>query len=298
MIGEGRPRILLTGGSGQIGWEMRRALAPLGAVAAPDRARLDLTDTAALQTAVRDLAPAAIVNCAAYTDVEGAEREEAAARVLNVGVPEVLAAEAARAGALMVHFSTDYVFDGRKRAPYTEEDSTSALNTYGRTKVEGEEAVAAAGGPHLVFRTSWVYGRRGRNFLQTILRLARERDEIPVVDDQVGAPTWSRLVAEAVAVVIGRLAGGGRFGAAEGPWGTYHLSAAGATSWHGFAERILAEYPLPDGRSPRILPVSTAAYGAGAVRPAYSVLDCGRAEGAFAVRLPDWREQLALAVAS
>jgi dTDP-4-dehydrorhamnose reductase len=297
MIGGGRPRILLTGGSGQIGWEMRRALAPLGVVAAPDRARLDLTDTTALRAAVRDLAPTLIVNCAAYTDVEGAEGEEAAARALNVEVPEVLSAEAARTRALMVHFSTDYVFDGRKGAPYTEGDPTAPLNAYGRTKLEGEEAVATAGGPHLVFRTSWVYGRRGHNFLQTILRLSRERDEIRVVDDQIGAPTWSRLVAEAVAVVIGRLAGGGRFGAAEAPWGTYHLSAAGATSWHGFAEGILAACPAPDGPSPRILPVSTAAYGAGAVRPAYSVLDCRRAEAAFAVRLPDWREQLALAVA-
>jgi dTDP-4-dehydrorhamnose reductase len=293
-----RPRILLTGGTGQVGWELRCALAPLGEVLAPGRTHLDLADAAALRAAVRDFAPAAIVNCAAYTDVEGAEREVDAARAVNVHAPEVLATEAARAGALMVHFSTDYVFDGRKGAAYTEGDATAPLNAYGRTKLEGEEAVTAAGGAHLVFRTSWVYGLRGRNFLRTIQRLAGERDVLRVVDDQIGAPTWSRMVAEGVAVALGRLAVRGRGFAGEGgPWGTYHLSAGGETTWHGFAEAILASRPEPGGRSPRLEPVSSEAYGAGAVRPRYSVLDCGRAAATFGVRLPGWRDQLALAVA-
>jgi dTDP-4-dehydrorhamnose reductase len=222
-----------------------------------------------------------------------------AARAVNVHAPEVLAGEAARGRALMVHFSTDYVFDGRMGIPYAEGDVPTPLNAYGRSKLEGEEAVAAAGGAHLVFRTSWVYGLRGRNFLRTIQRLAGERDVLRVVDDQVGAPTWSRMIADAVAVVLGRLAALGRGFAGEGgPWGTYHLSAGGETTWHGFAEAILSSLPGLAAPAPRIVPVSTAEYGAAAVRPRYSVLDCRRAAATFGVRLPDWREQLALVVAS
>jgi dTDP-4-dehydrorhamnose reductase len=290
-------RILLTGGTGQIGWELRRALAPLGEVLAPGRTHLDLADAAALRAAVRDFVPATIVNCAAYTDVEGAEREVDAARLLNVQAPEVLAAEAARAGALMVHFSTDYVFDGQKGEPYAEGDATAPLNAYGQSKLEGEEAVTAAGGAHLIFRTSWVYGLRGRNFLRTIRRLAREREVLRVVDDQAGAPTWSRMIAEGVAQVLATLKRPEGFAAAEDvASGVYHLSAGGRTTWYGFAHAIMETDGKAGVAVPQLVPVTTSEYPATVARPAYSVLDCGRAERTFGVRLPPWREQLALAL--
>jgi dTDP-4-dehydrorhamnose reductase len=264
-------------------------------VVAPPRAELDLAYPADVREAVRVMRPGLVVNCAAYTDVEGAEDDAELARLLNAEAPGVLAEEAARIGAVMIHLSTDYVFDGAKRTPYTEDDPAAPLNVYGRTKREGERAVEAAGGSHLVLRTGWVYGFRGRNFLRTILRLATEREELRVVADQAGAPTWSRLVAEGVTAVIAAVAGGGA--AREGgPWGTYHLSAGGVTTWCGFAEAILAACP-PAGGSPRIVPVSSAEFGSRARRPAYSVLDGGRIDAAFGVRLPHWRDQLALATA-
>jgi dTDP-4-dehydrorhamnose reductase len=286
-----RPRILLTGGSGQIGWELRRTLAPLGEVFAPPRADLDLADVPRLRGHVRDLAPRVVVNCGAYTDVERAEGEPAAARLLNVDAPAALALAAADAGALMVHLSTDYVFDGRKGAPYLETDPCAPLSVYGRTKLEGERAVTAAGGAHLVIRTSWVYGLRGRNFLRTIRNRAEAREALCVVDDQVGAPTWSRALAEGIAAVLAR--GGGADFATWDARGIYHLSASGKTSWHGFATAILA---AAGGRAPPVVPVSTAEYGTVARRPGYSVLDCGNVERNFGVRLPHWRDQLELAL--
>jgi dTDP-4-dehydrorhamnose reductase len=289
-----RPRILLTGGTGQIGWEALRALAPLAEVVAPTRAELDLGDPVATRAAVAGLRPAAVVNCAAYTDVEHAEDDASAAQALNAEAPAVLAAAAARAGALMVHFSTDYVFDGASTVPYAEADEAAPLNVYGRTKREGELAVAAAGGPHLVLRTSWVYGLRGRNFLRTMLRLAAEHDELRVVDDQTGSPTWSRMIAGGLSAILARLCRGGRFTGDAAPWGTYHLAAGGETTWHGFAAAILAARPRGDGRVPRVKAVTTAAFGARATRPAYSVLDCARTDAAFGVRLPDWSSQLRL----
>ena len=288
--------ILLTGGSGQVGWELRRSLAPLGRVVAPTRAELDLTEPGRIVEAFRDVAPAAVVNCAAYTDVEGAERDPAAAHRLNAEVPAALAAAAASSGALMVHLSTDYVFDGSKKMPYAESDPGSPLSEYGRSKLEGERAVAAAGGPHVVVRTSWVYGLRGRNFLRTILGLAAEREELRVVDDQVGAPTWSRMLAEGLAGMLATLVRDGGFADPGARRGVYHLAAAGETSWHGFAQAILEAGAGAGGRIPRLVPVSTAEYGSGVRRPAYSVLECGRALKEFGVRLPGWREQLGLAM--
>ena len=263
---------------------------------APTRAELDLTEPGRIAGAFRDVAPAAVVNCAAYTDVEGAERDPAAAHRLNVEVPAALAAAAASAGALMVHLSTDYVFDGSKGAPYGETDPGSPLSEYGRSKLEGERAVAAAGGPHLVVRTSWVYGLRGRNFLRTILALAAEREELRVVDDQVGAPTWSRMLAGGVAAMLATLARDGGLADPGTRGGVHHLAAAGETSWHGFAQAILAAHAAAGHRIPRLVPVSTAEYGAGVRRPAYSVLGCGRALKEFGVRLPGWHEQLGLAM--
>jgi dTDP-4-dehydrorhamnose reductase len=207
----------------------------------------------------------------------------------------VLAEEAARAGVPLVHFSTDYVFDGSKASPYTEDDPTAPLGVYGRTKREGEEAVAAAGGAHLVLRTSWVYGTRGHNFLRTMLRLAHEREELRVVADQVGAPTWSRMLAEATAAIVAPLRAGGGWEIPDGQSGTYHLAARGETSWHGFAEAILALDPDRAGqRARRVVPIATEEYPAPAPRPRYSVLDSGRAGRAFGVALPEWREQLRL----
>jgi dTDP-4-dehydrorhamnose reductase len=285
-------RILLTGGSGQVGWELRRALAPLGEVVAPPRADLDLKNTTALREAVRALRPAAVVNCAAYTDVERAEGDLEAARALNAEAPAALAEAVARAGGLMVHFSTDFVFDGAKRAPYSEDDAASPLNIYGRTKHEGELGVAAAGGAHLVLRTSWIYGVRGRNFFRTMRTLAMEREVLTVVDDQKGAPTWSRMVAEATALALGQLAAGDGF-ASDGPWGTYHVTAAGSTTWHGFAEALLAGDPHRAAhRCRRVEPVSSEAFGTRARRPPQSVLDSRRFARVFGVRLPHWSSQL------
>ena len=293
----GGPRILLTGAAGQVGWELRRTLAPLGEVVAPPRAALDLRDAEALRRCVAEVCPAAVVNAAAYTAVDRAEEEPGAARAINAVAPGVLAEAAARAGALMVHYSTDYVFDGTGSRPYRESDPTAPLGVYGCTKLEGEEAIAGAGGAHLVFRTSWVYGTRGHNFLRTVLRLVREREELRVVDDQVGAPTWSRMLAEATAAVLARCRSRGRFVLEPGASGVYHATGGGETSWHGFAQALVDADPAAHEHVCRVVhPISTAEYPTPARRPAYSVLDSDRLQAAFGVRLPHWREQLELAL--
>lgn len=285
----------MTGGTGQVGWELARALAPLGRVTAPGRAALDLGDADSIRRAFRDIAPALVVNAGAHTAVDRAEGEPELARALNAVAPGVLAEEAARAGVPLVHFSTDYVFDGRGGAPYTEDDATAPLGVYGRTKREGEEAVAAAGGAHLVLRTSWVYGTRGHNFLRTMLRLARERDELRVVADQVGAPTWSRMLAEATAAIVAPFRAGDGWKLPAEVSGTYHLTARGETSWHGFAEAILALDPDREAqRARRVVPIGTEEYPTPAPRPRYSVLSTDRVERVFGVALPEWREQLEL----
>ena len=300
--GNGRGPILLLGASGQIGWELARTLAPLGDVTAPGRDRLDLADEAGLRSLVRETGPALIVNAAAYTDVDGAESDEAAAMAVNGAAPGWLAQEAARRGAVLVHYSTDYVFGGdggpsdSGRRPYLESDPPAPLNAYGRTKLAGEEAVRAAGGAHLVFRTGWIYAARGHNFLLTIQRLAREREELRVVDDQVGAPTWARMVAEATALALARAWAPQGTDPLSGLGGLYHLSAGGETTWHGFAEAIVAalgEAGPGDPELPRVAAVPSAEFRRPAPRPAYSVLDNGAVARAFAIRLPDWRTQLA-----
>jgi dTDP-4-dehydrorhamnose reductase len=278
-----------------VGWELARALAPLGRVAAPGRAVLDLADADSIRRAFRQAAPALVVNAGAHTAVDRAEGEPELAHALNAAAPGILAEEAARAGVPLVHFSTDYVFDGSKGAPYTEDDPAAPLGVYGRTKREGEEAVAAAGGAHLVLRTSWVYGTRGHNFLRTMLRLAHERDELRVVADQVGAPTWSRMLAEATAAIVApfRSARGWEIPAEVS--GIYHLAARGETSWHGFAEAILALDPgRAAQRARRVVPIATEEYPTPAPRPPYSVLSTEKVERVFGVALPGWREQLEL----
>ncbi len=289
------PKILLTGASGQIGWELRRTLGALGTVVAPDSRTLDLTDADALRAAVRATAPAVIVNAAAYTAVDRAESEPESVRALNALAPAVLAQEAAQLGALLVHFSTDYVFDGSGDSPWREDDATGPLNVYGATKLEGERAIAAAGCRHLVFRTSWVYGQRGSNFLLTMRRLLRERPELKVVADQVGSPTWCRDVAEATSQVLAQvLATGGRD---DARWGVYHMTNAGETSWHGFAEAIQALDEFDETVVPaRLVPIPSRDYPTPARRPLNSRLDNGRLAHSFGLRLRDWREALALCI--
>jgi dTDP-4-dehydrorhamnose reductase len=290
-------KVLITGARGQLGWELCRTFAPLGEVLAPERRDMDLADGDQLRRAVREAAPNLILNAAAYTGVDTAEAESSIALAVNAVAPGILAEEARRLGASLVHFSTDYVFDGARRAPYVEADAPLPLGVYGTTKVAGERAVQAAGGSHLIVRTSWVYAARGRNFPLTILRLAAERDELRVVDDQTGAPTWSRLIAEATAQIVASC----RARHPQGPdllgdtSGLYHLTAGGATTWFGFAEEILRHGPaLGLARIPRLVPIRTAEYPTAARRPANSVLANDKIWETFGIRMPDWRQAFAL----
>lgn len=292
-------RILLTGSTGQVGRELARALASLGVVTAPSRDELDLARPETIREVVRRAEPELVVNAAAYTDVEGAETEPDLARAVNARAPGILAEEAARIGAAIVHFSTDYVFDGRKRGPYVEGDAPSPLNVYGQTKLRGEEAVRAAGGPHLVFRLSWVYGLRRRNFLTAMLDAFASREVVRVVADQTGRPTWCRTVAEAVAAVLARsrsaeAGSAGPRDTLEALSGLYHLAPAGETTWHGFAEAILeflhaAGVPVA---TRRVEPIPSSAYPSPVRRPARSVLSSRAFERAFGRRLPDWKGEL------
>jgi dTDP-4-dehydrorhamnose reductase len=281
-------KILLTGASGQVGHELRRSLAGLGDVRAPGRGELDLARPEQLRETVRTLRPQLIVNAAAYTAVDRAEAEAGLAWRVNAEGPGILAREAARIGAAMVHYSTDYVFDGGKEGAWREDDPPAPLNAYGRSKLAGEQAVAAAGGQHLILRTSWVYGMRGNNFLLTMLRLARERGQVRVVADQFGAPTWSRTIADTTAHVLAQAQGGG-----EAWWsehgGLYHLACQGRTSWHGFAEAIMAQA----GVACDVQAIASADYPAAARRPHNSVLDCTKLMAHFGP-IPDWRDALRL----
>ena len=285
-------RVLLAGRGGQLGWELQRSLAPLGGLVALDRAGMDLADPDSIHRAIADARPEVIVNAAAYTAVDQAESQPEVAMQINGVAPGIIAEEAARIGALMVHYSTDYVFDGRKDSPYREDDSPEPLNVYGRTKLAGEEAVRAAGGPHLIFRTSWVYSARGTNFLLTMLRLARERSELSIVDDQVGAPTWARSIAELTARALG--ADGAGPGPARDRSGVYHLAAGGAVSWFGFAQAIFAAARArrADFKAPALEPIPTARYPRPARRPSNSRLDTTRLAAAFGLTPPPWQQML------
>ncbi len=285
-------RILVTGGAGQLGWELRRTLAIFGEVVAPQRDILDLASADSIVAAVRGVRPNLIVNAAAYTAVDKAESESELAMKINGDAPRILADEAALRNAALIHYSTDYVFDGRKAEPYREDDEAAPINVYGRTKLAGEQGVMAAKAAHLIFRTSWVYGSRGRNFLLTMLRLAKERKELKVVDDQVGAPTSARLIAEATAGAIAKNFADGRLDLDRfrQMGGLYHLTAAGRTTWYGFAQAILMG---KEGMA-KVLPIPTSAYPTPARRPQNSVLDNSKLEKQFGFSLPDWKTGLTL----
>jgi len=286
-------RVLLTGVNGQVGWELQRTLAPLGEVIAADRSLIDLADGAAIRRAVEAIAPDLIVNPAAYTAGDKAESEPELAHAINATAPGELAQAAAARGIPLVHFSTDYVFDGNKAGAYHEDDAPNPLGVYGATKLAGEQAVQQAGIPHLILRTSWVYGLRGRNFLLTMQRLARERDTLAVVDDQFGAPTWSRLIAEATALATARwLERPDRLATS----GIYHLTCGGRTSWHGFTAAILAHLAQTDTPLAQLTAIPTSGYPTPAARPTNSQLDCSKLAATFGVRLPDWETALALCV--
>jgi dTDP-4-dehydrorhamnose reductase len=283
-------RILLTGRDGQVGWELNRTLAPLGEVIAPDRGKLDLGAADSITRAVREARPAVIVNAAAYTAVDRAESEPELAMRVNGVAPGILAEEARRLGALLVHYSTDYVFDGTEVRAYLEDDAPAPLNEYGRTKLAGERAIRASAGAHYIFRTSWVYAARGSNFVRTILRLARERSELRIVDDQIGAPTWARAIAEMTAQVLS----GVEAGNARERAGLYHFTAAGAVSWCGFAQAILdrAQSTCPDMSIPRLVPIPSSEYPLPARRPRNSRLDTSRLAAAFGLVPQRWDDML------
>jgi dTDP-4-dehydrorhamnose reductase len=294
------PSFLVLGAEGQVGFELVRELAPLGAVLPLTRAQLDVADAAAVRAVVRAARPTVVVNAAAYTAVDAAETDAERCRLVNAVGPGVLAEEAERLGAALIHYSTDYVFDGESARPYTEADRPNPRSVYGATKLAGEEAVAAASTAHVVLRLSWVYGLRGRNFLRTMLRLAREREELRVVDDQTGAPTWSRMIAAATAQLLAGAARSplGMHGAIAELRGVYHLSAGGATTWHGFAEALLAADPdRAEQRCRAVHAIATSEYPTPARRPAYSVLDNAKARARLGVWLPAWDRQLELALA-
>jgi dTDP-4-dehydrorhamnose reductase len=283
------PKILLIGKNGQVGWELRRTLAPMGEVVAVDFPEIDLTDAAALRRLVAEMRPRVVINAAAYTAVDKAESETQLCQQINGAAPGILAEAATKVRALLVHYSTDYVFDGTKGAPYVETDAPNPLGEYGRSKLAGDLAVQATDADHLIFRLCWVYGARGQNFMLTMQRLAREREKLHVVGDQLGCPTWSRMIAETTALVLKQVKSDPNRSVFNG---VYHVAAGGFTSWHGFASRIIELMPAAERKCRGVEAITTADYPTPAKRPAYSVLDCDKLQRTFGLRLPAWETSL------
>ena len=288
-------KILLFGKGGQVGWELQRSLAPLGELVAVDFDSTDLcgdfTNLAGIAQTVRAVAPDIIVNAAAHTAVDKAQSEPELARLINAQAPGVLAAEAQRSGSWLVHYSTDYVFDGSGTVPWTETSPTGPLSVYGRTKLEGEDAIRASGCKHLIFRTSWVYAARGGNFAKTMLRLAKERDRLTIIDDQIGAPTGADLLADVTAHALRAAVGKPELS------GLYHLAAGGETSWHGYASYVIAqtraagtELKVAPGA---IDPVPSSSFATAASRPHNSRLNTQHIQKAFQLTLPGWQAGVA-----
>jgi dTDP-4-dehydrorhamnose reductase len=276
-------RILLIGKEGQIGWELHQHLRGQAAITAVDRSTFDLTDPLQMRKVIREIKPEVIINAAAYTAVDLAEKEEQLAIQINGEAPALLAQEANALGALLVHFSTDYVFDGQSKTPYTEESLTNPLNVYGRSKLQGELAVSSLCPKHLIFRTSWIYGMRGKNFLLTMLKLAKEKDHLKIVNDQIGSPTWSRSVALAAAGII---LGDVDLDLA----GLYHMTCQGQASWFQFASEIFSIYRGVE--TAKLSAIATEEYPTSAKRPLYSVLSCEKLKNKFCITLPHWKEAL------
>ncbi len=299
-------KILLTGKTGQVGRELSILLPRIGDVCAPNRRELDLANPDEIRKLIRIIRPQLIVNTAAYTAVDQAESDQAMAQAINGDAPQIIAEEGKRIGACLVHYSTDYVFDGKKEAPYVEDDPPNPQNTYGATKLAGEQAIQESGIPHLIFRIAWVYAQEGRNFLLTVLRLAAQREELKIVCDQKGAPTWSREIAQTTIQILSRACSTKNSISFSGINGAYHMSAGGETTWDGFAAAILEEIRSAAPSAPwiaaatggrpmiarRVLPITSAEYLQAARRPAYSVLSNVRLIRTFGTTMPHWRTQL------
>ncbi|KAB8330887.1 dTDP-4-dehydrorhamnose reductase [Scytonema tolypothrichoides VB-61278] len=293
-------RILLTGSTGQVGWELQRTLMTLGEVIPVGREvsssglSIDLSQPDSIRHVIREVQPDLIVNPAAYTAVDKAESEPELAMAVNGTAPGVIAEEAKLLGAGVIHYSTDYVFNGNQTTPYTEQDQPDPQSIYGKTKLAGENAIQAVGVPHLILRTSWVYGLRGKNFMLTMLKLAREREELRVVDDQVGAPTWSRMIAESTAQILSQSTKD-LIGFLSSNSGIYNLTASGQTSWYGFAEAIFEHDPNSNQHQLKnLIAIPSEQYPTPAKRPAYSSLDTQKISNTFGLVLPNWKRNLEL----
>ena len=288
-------KILLFGKTGQVGWELCRSLQPLGEVIAIGREEADFSEPESLRQIVRNIGPDVIVNAVAYTAVDQAEAEEGLALKINAEAPAVIAEETIKHGALMVHYSTDYVFDGTKKSPYNESDKPNPINAYGRTKLAGEQAIQSSGCDYLIFRTSWVYASRGNNFLLTMLRLAQEREELSIVADQIGSPTSARLIADTTSLCVQQAVRE----KIEGVFSSdlYHLTSSACTSWHGFTKEIVnlakssAKLALI---IKNIKPIPTSDYPTPAARPMNSQLNLEKLESNFQIKIPDWKIALQL----
>ena len=288
-------KILLTGAQGQVGFELQRSLACLGEVNATDRHTLDLSDDDAIRLFIQTYKPDLIVNAAAYTAVDKAETEYDLAMQLNARAPKVMAEEAKKLDIPLIHYSTDYVFNGQNTLPWLEQDLTDPVNVYGKTKLLGEQGIAETGVAHLIFRTSWVYGQRGNNFLLTMKRLATQRDELSVVDDQIGAPTWCRHIADATAHIVAQgVATNNLNQFIQQQSGIYNLTGDGVTSWHGFAKAIFDVLEQQGEKVADLHAIATSAYPTPAQRPHYSCLNNEKLVTTFGITLPDWQDSLDL----